>query len=207
MKLVAISDTHLYRPLIPDGDILIHAGDICAYGSEGEFKSEILWLSRHKHKYKIYVPGNHDRWVERYEEEAWEFCAKVGIDMLVDTFAVIRDIRFYGCPHTPVFMNWAYMQDDNQRFQHWAKPPMTDVLITHGPPYGVFDSCPLPAGCSYLKDAVQRIKPELHVIGHIHEGFGGTDCTNGIMTANVCVLDGHYQRVNTPIFTYQFQEQ
>ena len=55
-------------------------------------------------------------------------------------------------------------------------PDSTDVLITHGPPIGVLDlsvydniSC----GCDNLLDAVtNRVKPRLHIFGHIHEGYG-----------------------------------
>ena len=37
MKIVCISDTHgQYPDNVPDGDILIHAGDITKYGEENE---------------------------------------------------------------------------------------------------------------------------------------------------------------------------
>ena len=47
----------------------------------------------------------------------------------------------------------------------------TDVLITHGPPYGILDSSPgsgLHSGCHELLDAVVRVRPLLHVFGHVH---------------------------------------
>ena len=45
----------------------------------------------------------------------------------------------------------------------------------HGPPLGRGDQCHHGgrAGCYDLLKAVQgKVKPRLHVFGHIHEGFG-----------------------------------
>lgn len=67
------------------------------------------------------------------------------------------------------------------------------MLITHGPPYGILDQR-VPAGmrrlapwedeepfagsdhvgCEALLTAVQRTKPRVHVFGHLHRGYGGT---------------------------------
>jgi Icc-related predicted phosphoesterase len=49
---------------------------------------------------------------------------------------------------------------------------LVDVLVTHGPPYGILDVTyeNLTVGCEELAIAVKdRIKPRLHVFGHIHE--------------------------------------
>jgi Icc-related predicted phosphoesterase len=45
-----------------------------------------------------------------------------------------------------------------------------DILITHGPPYGIFDRTAkkVNAGCKYLLDRVQKVKPKIHIFGHIH---------------------------------------
>jgi len=55
----------------------------------------------------------------------------------------------------------------------WSKIPSgTDILITHGPPKGHGDAnmSGLACGCEELLATIQRIKPALHVFGHIHEG-------------------------------------
>lgn len=57
----------------------------------------------------------------------------------------------------------------------WRRIPTdTDVLITHSPPFGILDrtTSEINAGCPVLLDFVRRIKPKLHVFGHIHESFG-----------------------------------
>jgi hypothetical protein len=45
----------------------------------------------------------------------------------------------------------------------------TDVLITHGPPAHHLDSG---SGCNVLLDLLWRLRPKLHVFGHIHAARG-----------------------------------
>jgi len=47
-------------------------------------------------------------------------------------------------------------------------------LITHGPPYGILDKTynNVNAGCKGLLKFVQKMKPKVHIFGHIHEGYG-----------------------------------
>ncbi|TPR11832.1 Cytochrome P450 61 [Aspergillus niger] len=55
--------------------------------------------------------------------------------------------------------------------------PGVDVMITHGPPYGVLDQVVpnhMSVGCEHLYRAVKRARPRVHVFGHIHEGYGAT---------------------------------
>lgn len=79
MKIVAISDTHLRKFSIPDGDILIHAGDLTFDGSirqtvEGfnKLESELKSLNFRE---KIFVPGNHD-WIFQNNTEMGKAIAK-----------------------------------------------------------------------------------------------------------------------------------
>lgn len=53
-------------------------------------------------------------------------------------------------------------------------PDDTDILVSHGPPFGIGDLCKssLRVGCPMLLSAVQeRVKPKIHAFGHIHEGI------------------------------------
>ena len=49
-------------------------------------------------------------------------------------------------------------------------PPHVDLLVTHGPPFGILDnnSYSKPAGSEYLRNKVFQMKPKYHVFGHIH---------------------------------------
>jgi Icc-related predicted phosphoesterase len=55
-----------------------------------------------------------------------------------------------------------------------------------------------PVGCPDLLAALRRLRPRLHVFGHIHEGYGVT--TEGPTTcvnASSCTVD--YEPINPPI--------
>lgn len=62
MRIVCISDTHNCNEQIavPDGDILIHAGDSLTNGTVQEFESFIGWFSSLPHIHKLLIAGNHD---------------------------------------------------------------------------------------------------------------------------------------------------
>jgi Icc-related predicted phosphoesterase len=54
-------------------------------------------------------------------------------------------------------------------------PADVNILVTHTPPYGILDRSPgslYHSGCPELREAVERIKPQLHVFGHIHGAHG-----------------------------------
>jgi len=65
VRLVCISDTHsLHRriPDVPDGDVLIHAGDCLGAGTLDNVEDLNDWLGTLPHRHKIVIAGNHD-WV------------------------------------------------------------------------------------------------------------------------------------------------
>ena len=57
IRIVCISDTHNIQLKPPDGDVLIHAGDMTNAGSHTELKKAIEWISGLKHEVKIVVAG------------------------------------------------------------------------------------------------------------------------------------------------------
>ena len=49
-------------------------------------------------------------------------------------------------------------------------PDGTDILITHMPPFAYLDLDG--KGDDFLSREVRRVRPELHVFGHFHGGYG-----------------------------------
>ena len=49
-----------------------------------------------------------------------------------------------------------------------------------------------------LERALERIRPRLHVFGHIHESYG-THRESGVLSINACNCDPRYRPVNPPV--------
>jgi hypothetical protein len=81
-----------------------------------------------------------------------------------------RQLRVYGSPYSLRHGNWAFQYPRNQDVWASSAPDGIDVLITHGPPFAHLDLLKL--GCPYLLQTLWRVRPRLHVFGHVHEGSG-----------------------------------
>ena len=57
VSIVCISDTHNREPHLPDGDVLLHAGDLTKTGSFAELQAQIDWLDRQPHRHKVIIAG------------------------------------------------------------------------------------------------------------------------------------------------------
>lgn len=202
IRVVAISDTHdLHDGLtIPDGDILVHAGDLTFNGSLEDLERVNDFFGSLPHAVKLVVAGNHDFCLEKIPRAAR--AVLTNCTYLQDEAFVWRGIKFYGSPWQPTFMDMAFNLDRGPEIrQKWDLiPPDTDVLITHAPPHGVRDrnQAGQQEGCRDLLATVLRIKPAIHVFGHIHEGRGITR-RQGITFANVSSCDGWYEPVHSPM--------
>jgi Icc-related predicted phosphoesterase len=173
MRVVCISDTHMQhkRLSLPEGDVLIHAGDITPLGDHNDLVKANRWLESLPYKHKFFVPGNHDWIFQRKPERAREMLT--GATLLLDEGVVFdcegRDWTIYGTPWCPTFYNWAFMADEQTLAEKFKVIPDVDILVTHGPPYGVLDDN---KGSRALTDVLKDRSPKLHVFGHIHYAHG-----------------------------------
>ena len=204
MKLVCLSDTHsLHRriPAIPDGDVLIHAGDSLGQGTLENIEDLNDWLGSLPHRYKIVIAGNHD-WAFQDTPEAARAALSNAI-YLEDSGVEIEGVRFWGSPWTPTFMNWGFMLDRGQPLHDaWALiPDNTDVLITHGPPLGFGDAVhggSHNVGCRDLLERIDGLQLKAHIFGHIHEGYG-TYQRRGTTLINASSCTEWYEPSNPPV--------
>lgn len=181
MRIVAIADTHGFHDalVVPDGDVLVHAGDLLRGGSLDELIRTAGWLRALPHRHKLVVAGNHDWCFARTRHAAVEMLGPT-ITYLEDAETTIDGARFWGSPWQPEFYAWAFnLKRGAQLRAKWSLiPEGIDVLVTHGPPRGFGDRTGRTpserdrAGCDDLLDAVRRVKPALHLFGHIHEDGG-----------------------------------
>lgn len=210
-KIVCISDTHNCNEQIavPDGDILIHAGDATIRGTEHETERFLAWFSSLPHKHKIFVAGNHDWLYQTNNRFARLFTANFKIRYLQDSWTEVEGLKIYGSPWQPRFFDWAFnLMRGAEIAEKWKLiPDDIDVLITHGPPNGILDEVPKKywtenTGCEELRKRVEEIarfgRLKLHVFGHIHCGYG-TAKNFGVRFVNASICDESYEPTQPPV--------
>jgi len=224
MRLTILSDTHTRHGLIPmsdlpGGDLLLHAGDIMNSGyNKNDIHDFCTWFnSLDQYEDKVFIAGNHDRMFENHPVESNIIVNNYNnIVYLQDDDLVLygdgpngdmpeNNIRIYGIPHTPEFYNWAFNvpRNSHQMQEIMNKiPDNVDILITHGPSYGVLDTVAgrmnEHLGCELLAERIEVIKPKIHICGHIHSGRG-YEFKNGTHFFNASVLDEQYEYTQKPM--------
>ena len=175
LRFVLLSDTHMHhgRLVVPAGDVLVHAGDSTSRGTPAQLRSVAAFIAAQPHRHKIVIAGNHDFGLEQSPTLGAEL---FGPAYLSDSGCEVDGVRVWGTPWQPWFYDWAFNLPRGPALAaKWALiPALTDVLITHGPPMGVLDKTSRDehVGCQDLREAVAKVRPRLHVFGHIHEAYG-----------------------------------
>jgi len=226
LKVSLISDTHTKHSLcekdLPGGDLLIHAGDFMNTGySINEAFEFFNWFnSIDNYDTKILIAGNHDRLMENDPEKMTGILTGYKtIEYLQDEECVLYfdgpngdhpedNIRIYGSPWQPEFYNWAFNLPRNgeEIKAKWdAIPTNTDILVTHGPPFGHLDipgGHTIRVGCETLRFRIDEIRPKIHVFGHIHGSYGHY-FDGHTHFFNASILNERYQYTNLP-FTFEW---
>ena len=231
MRIVTISDTHTFHDRLtssanfpnklPDGDLLIHAGDFSSTGKKGEVEDFIGWLNSISYRYTygiVFIAGNHDRSFDpkfNYEDNQKNKPTWL-VDLIHDTESggrirylensstIVNGLKIWGSPITPWFYGdrWAFNKHRGDEIKAvWDYIPMdTDIVVTHGPvayklDFTTYDK--MYVGCEDLRKAINKIKPKLHISGHIHEGYDvDYDEHTTYINASICTLS--YDPINKP---------
>jgi len=170
--ICCLADTHgFHRKLeIPPADLLIFAGDISNRGELEIIADFNDWLGELSVP-SIVIAGNHDLSLEKLD----------GHDLITngtylrDESTEIMGLTIYGSPMAKRIGRWAFGYDPDRAHLIWDNiPHNTDILVTHGPPSSILDTGIYGEhlGCPELFRRVGKIKPRLHIVGHIHEARG-----------------------------------
>ena len=231
-RIVVISDTHeLHRGVnIPDGDILIHCGDILfanfhKYSLEkslDKIRDFNQWLGSLPHRYKLIVAGNHDYCFEQIGKEQCIEMLSNGTyleqDEITLKFDEQRSIKLFcspsSIPNSDFSTNRAFQYDREEIGPRiWSKiPEDIDILVTHHMPKGFVDA---DKGCEYLLNMVRNscTRCRYHVYGHVHGSygveFGGTEFENQyrdtVCFVNASTVDSFVCAIHPAvIFDYSF---
>jgi predicted phosphodiesterase len=169
---------------VPDGDILIHAGDCTFRGKKKEWYSFLPWWSEtgSRFAHRILMPGNHD-----YNFNFNELVRE------------IDGVCFGMLPEVPNLPMWTFHATEEQIWKKLQRIGKVDVLITHGPPMSILDRSiwdDSHFGSTSLFDfVVGELRPKVHIFGHVHEGHGSRTF-DGVEFYNVSICDRSYEMVN-----------
>jgi len=190
--LVIVADTHeLHREVdVPNGDILLFAGDMTMFSRRPEMVHDFNnWLGELPHRHKVCTVGNH----EFLAESNPKFSSLLpNAIVLINQSVEIDGLRVYGSPIT-VHAGGAFgMSSPAERARHWKNIPRnTNVLLVHGPPWGILDGAPDSdehEGDPELRAAINTL-PDLRLVafGHNHSGHGQLE-VDGILYVNAALM-------------------
>jgi Icc-related predicted phosphoesterase len=207
MKIVCISDTHMHHKKIvmPECDMIIHAGDFTYHGETDEVKKFLKWYGEQKAKYKLLVCGNHEVEISKDPDLLKKLCENEGIKLLHNSHTVIEGLTIFGSPYSKKFGKWTYMLDESDLANIYDTIlPETNIVITHGPAYDQLDWCPNgKVGSTALAHRLTELSNlKLHITGHIHESRG-TMLRNGVMTINAAICGIPYSNILTNPITVE----
>lgn len=216
MIIDCISDLHGHYPELEGGDLLIVAGDLTSHDKHFQYHQFFDWLKQTKYKKRVFIGGNHDNKLNDF------YCTKEELNYfqyLRDSGTEFEGIKIWGSPWTKSFIGMnpdckAFTLDTEEELaEKWALiPDDTDILITHGPSYGMHDTNMFGVNCGstslskWISHHVDSLK--LHVHGHIHEGYGIYDIRKfqkqlgdplTPVFVNASIVDEWYRPTNKPI--------
>lgn len=227
MLIDCIADLHGYYPKLDGGDLLIIAGDCTARDEIKQWADFFAWLKKQDYRHKILVAGNHDSLLENAfphnQKEAdelaeiQEWLVEIGemgfpdFEYLCDSGTEFEGFKIWGSPWSSQFpginpkccaFTYSFMSSLKEKWD--LIPDDIDILITHTPPYGYFDKVKneyeaLVGDMELRNQVIGRIKPKLHVFGHIHEWGGKSIDTNVTKFINCSYVNERYEPVNKPI--------
>ena len=211
MRITAISDTHNKHKYIDtrafsNTDILIHAGDFTSNGNAAQTLAFLQWFSDLSVPHKILVAGNHDFFARSIDFPSM-IAQFPSITYLYNSSVTINGLKIWGSPYSNTFGRWAFMAEDIELADIWDQIPKdTNIVITHGPAYGIGDLVDNDyepgrdkhVGSKTLTAKLKSLKKlKLHVTGHIHESY--STYLGKWTTVNASICDANYAPFNQPI--------
>lgn len=213
IKVCCLSDLHGNLDLtVKKSDLLIIAGDICpayhdpyrSFEMQYKWMSENFsqWIKKQPIKKCVLVFGNHD-WIGESSNLLPKLSTKVNI--LEDAYAELFGLKIYGTPYQLSFNNWAFNRTERElEFLFDKVPGGLDILISHSPPFGIFDEVNefgviRHIGSISLMKRIKEVKPKYAIFGHNHSRNGVLE-EDGTIFINCSMLNEKYELVKEPIY-------
>jgi Icc-related predicted phosphoesterase len=211
IRITAIGCLHGAQPELPGGDLLLITGDLTASCRRDELDLFLTWARLQPYERIIYIAGNHDNHLTNMPH------SQDTLTYLCDSGTVYRGFNIWGSPWTKTFKGInpnckAFTLDtEEQLYEKFKKiPAETHILLTHSPPFGLFD-CASPKRKSLGSISLREViygggDLILHVFSHIHEGGGRKMDTTLTKFANCSIMDRWYKPTH-PVITFTLKEE
>lgn len=226
MIIDCIGCLHGARPKLEGGDLLIVTGDLTFSDKPDQYLEFNTWLSKQDYRKKIVIAGNHDMLAEKGVDcEVNPRVIQRIVPILADKAIYLQDsahefegLKIYGIPWTHRFVginpkccSFTYLDEIWFYDEKVSKIPHdTDILITHGPAFGILDGITqgdalFHVGSKALYNWLKYVeRPRLHVFSHIHEAYGQmehfpTYDDKMMISVNCSIMNECYDPVNKPI--------
>ncbi|PCI87823.1 MAG: serine/threonine protein phosphatase [Hyphomicrobiales bacterium] len=190
MKILAFSDIHMNADFMLEviaqsavADVIVAAGD---FANKGGSSWHIIEPFTKIRKPVVVVSGNHDNLME-----LTKLCNEhEHIHLLHGGGVNIDGVDFYGlgCEVPQINQeNWNEWLDEEAAARMLEGCPVGCVLVTHSPAYGHCDLQIYGAneGSKAIFDCVKMKQPQLHLCGHIHNGWGVSSFIGNTPTHNL----------------------
>jgi len=120
-----------------EGDLFIHAGDFSFFFDDmPAIRDFNVWLGELRFRHKVVVPGNHERIM--YEKPELRRII-TNAKLLINEAVTIEGMKLWGSPVTCDDKAFGCATQEERRALYASIPLDTDIVVTHGPAYGVLD--------------------------------------------------------------------
>lgn len=214
MRVVATADWHGELPSrlavgLPAGDVLIVAGDVLpVWNHDRSFQAawfrerlvpELEALANGAYELVVLIGGNHDFVLQ--DSSKLTAGLPSNVVYLQDSAVEHRGALIYGTPWANRFGRWAFMADEDELERIYEGiPEGFDVVVSHGPPYGLRDRTEEGhyVGSVSLLERLARARPRYVITGHIHEAYGRA-VLGPTEVVNASLMNRRYSPVNPPV--------
>lgn len=224
-KIFCFSDTHsrheelIITDEILSSDLIICAGDSSNHWdvniNHGEELRFLEWYGKIPVTKKIFCSGNHNTaigsgLITKEQIESY------GLIYLEDSMVEINGCKIWGSPWSPTFGRsglWGFNKSRQKLGKYWQQVPEDlDVIINHGPPYGILDICYdindrsqiVNVGDKAFRKYCDRHENLTCIFGHIHDGREivnhGKRIIDGNTYINASCQHDHSDKFNQGVF-------
>ncbi len=162
MRIVVLGDVHNRDVDVPEGDVIVVAGD---FTNVGPVSFVERFLKRLKGRV-LAIPGNMDT------KDVLDFLEKEGVSIHRKTVE-INGLTFFGFGGSSTTPFNTPLEFDDEEIERLISGFKADVAVFHDTPYGFFDWINgRSVGSMAIRRWIESVKPKIVFCAHIHEHKG-----------------------------------